>query len=69
VGLVRVIRGKMGSSIRTTQDSTEDSEQGALDGKVANLELVDDRDDSAPTSKHNHPVPASKKRSREYGIH
>ena len=59
----------MGSNIRTTQDSTEDSEQGALDGQVTDLELVDDSDDGAPTSKHNHPVPAPEKCSCEYGIH
>ena len=54
---------------RTTQDNTEDSEQGALDGEVMNLELVDDRDDSAPSCKHKHPMPAPEKRSCKYGIH
>jgi hypothetical protein len=68
-GTCQSIPGKVGSSIRTTQDSTEDSEQGALDGQVTNLELVDDRDEGAPTGKHNHPVPAPKKCSCEYGIH
>lgn len=53
--------GKIGSNIRTTQDSTEDSEQGALDGHVMNLELVDDRDDCAPSGKHKHPMPAPEK--------
>lgn len=56
-------------NIRTTQDSTKDSEQGALDGQVSNLELVNDRDDSAPSSKHKHPMPAPEKRSCKYGIH
>ena len=61
--------GRIGANIRTTQDSTEDSEQGALDGHALNFELVDDRDDCAPGGKHNHPMPAPEKCSCEYGIH
>ena len=47
----------MGSNVRTTQDGTEISEQGALDGQITDLELVNDGDDGAPTTKHNYPVP------------
>ena len=53
---------------RTTQDNTEDSEQGALDGEVMNLELVDDRDNRTPSCKNEHPMPVPEKESCKYGI-